>query len=70
MNNEQNGDAKQGDEKKMVTKRMILSVVNGIYDPLGSLTPLIIKAKVLLKKLWCCKLDWDEAVPTVFSAVA
>ena len=27
-------------------------------------TNIYIKAKVLLKKLWCCKLDWDEAVPT------
>ena len=64
LNNEQNGDTTRGDEKQMVTKRMILSVVYGIYDPLGFLTPLIIKAKVLLKKLWCCKLDWDETVPT------
>ena len=44
----------------VLTKRMILSAVNGIYDPIGFLTPIVIKAKIMLKKLWCEKVDWDD----------
>ena len=36
----------------LLTKRIILSLVNGIYNPLGLISPVIIKAKRLLKKLW------------------
>ena len=33
------------------TKRIVLSVVNGVYDPLGLLAPYIIRAKILLRKM-------------------
>ena len=33
-------------------KRMVLSQVNGIYDPLDFVSPFTVKAKILLKKLW------------------
>ncbi|XP_045541409.1 uncharacterized protein LOC123722888 [Papilio machaon] len=46
-----------------VTKRVILSVISQVYDPLGLLAPSIIIAKILLQKLWLCKLSWDEPVP-------
>lgn len=45
------------------TKRDILSVISQVYDPLGLLAPSIIIAKILLQKLWLCKLSWDEPVP-------
>lgn len=47
----------------LVTKRVILSVVSQVYDPLGLLSPSIIIAKILLQKLWLCKLSWDDPVP-------
>ncbi|KAL7724792.1 hypothetical protein ACLKA6_000428 [Drosophila palustris] len=45
------------------SKRNILSVSSRLFDPLGLLSPLIIKAKILLQELWLQKLDWDESIP-------
>jgi hypothetical protein len=45
-----------------VTKRFMLSVISQIYDPLGLLTPAIIVAKILLQRLWLCKISWDDTV--------
>ena len=50
-------------EKDNLTKRVILPLVNRIYDPLGLITPVVVRAKILLKKLWGCKVDWDDPVP-------
>ncbi|XP_046144681.1 uncharacterized protein LOC123988477 [Osmia bicornis bicornis] len=46
-----------------VTKRTILSSIAKIFDPLGLLAPVIIKAKILMQRLWQLQLDWDEATP-------
>nr|XP_049704680.1 uncharacterized protein LOC126056266 [Helicoverpa armigera] len=46
-----------------VTKRIMLSAISQIYDPLGLLSPIIILAKILLQKLWTYKLGWDDPVP-------
>ena len=35
-----------------LSKRMILSQVNGIYDPMGLATPFTMKAKLLMRQLW------------------
>lgn len=47
-----------------VTKRIILSTVSQIFDPLGLLSPTIMIAKVLLQQLWLLKIDWDDALPS------
>ncbi|KAJ8914740.1 hypothetical protein NQ315_017451 [Exocentrus adspersus] len=50
------------------TKRKILSTVAQIYDPLGLLGPVILKAKIILQKLWALKISWDESLPSdIFS---
>lgn len=44
---------------------MVLSQVNGIYDPMGLVAPFTVRAKIMLRKLWGQdeKLDWDDAMP-------
>ena len=53
---------------EQLTKRQILSQVNGIYDPLCLISPFTVKAKILLIKLWGQdkKLGWDEHIPEGF----
>ena len=45
------------------TKRIILSEIAQLFDPLGLLGPVIIVAKLLMQEIWKAKLDWDETVP-------
>lgn len=49
---------------KGITKRVILSLISQIFDPLGLLAPLIIRAKLVLQVLWQERLGWDEEVPS------
>lgn len=46
-----------------LTKRIILSHIAQIFDPLGLLAPVTIRAKIIMQRLWQLKLDWDESVP-------
>ena len=46
--------------KKPVTRRGIVSVVYSLYDPLGSIPPYIMKAKLILQMLSRKKIGWDE----------
>lgn len=45
------------------TKRNILSISSRLFDPLGLLSPIVVKAKILLQELWLLKLNWDESIP-------
>ncbi|XP_075150331.1 uncharacterized protein LOC142224446 [Haematobia irritans] len=47
---------------KGITKRTILSAVAQLFDPAGWITPIIIRAKMLLQQLWLEGLDWDTPV--------
>lgn len=48
------------DNNKTVTKRFALSTIAKIYDPLGLVSPVVVKSKILMKKLWLLKLDWND----------
>lgn len=50
------------DVKHPITKRQVLSDVARLYDPLGWIAPVIIKAKIFIQKLWRSKLDWDDVL--------
>ena len=50
---------------QQLTKRMILSQINSVYDPLGLAGPFTVRAKILMRHLWGSdqKLDWDDPIP-------
>ena len=51
----------------VVTRRQYYSQVQSLFDPLGLLSPLLLQAKILLRKTWENgneKLGWDEALPS------
>jgi len=45
------------------TKRELLKLMGSIFDPLGLLSPLTIGIRLLFRKLWQLKLEWDENIP-------
>ena len=45
------------------TKRGILSMVSSIFDPMGLISPIIVKAKLLIDEIWRRSLGWDEELP-------
>lgn len=45
------------------TKRLVLSFIARIYDPLGMLNPFTIMIKILFQDLWRMGLDWDDPLP-------
>eukprot|EP00057_Strongylocentrotus_purpuratus_P005721 XP_003731624.1 PREDICTED: uncharacterized protein LOC100894126 [Strongylocentrotus purpuratus] len=52
-------------KEKPLTRRGLLSIVSSIYDPLGYLSPFILRAKLLMQKLATKKLGWDDPIPDV-----
>ena len=48
-----------------LTRRLLLSVINSIYDPLGLITPITIRLKVAFRNLFRKEppLQWDDKLP-------
>ncbi|KAL0810597.1 hypothetical protein ABMA28_010714 [Loxostege sticticalis] len=51
------------EHKSSITKRLILSDIARLYDPLGWIAPVVINAKLIIQKLWKADIDWDQEVP-------
>lgn len=45
------------------TKRSLLSETSKLFDPLGWLAPVIIRAKIMFQELWRTGLDWKQELP-------
>ncbi|XP_055621928.1 uncharacterized protein LOC129765548 [Toxorhynchites rutilus septentrionalis] len=48
---------------EQATKRTILSTIAKLFDPLGLIAPVVIKAKIIMQELWLLSCDWDDPVP-------
>ena len=49
------------------TKRGLLSIMSSVYDPLGLLSPYVLKAKMLFQALCKQGCDWDALMPSDIS---
>ena len=47
---------------KQITKRECLSIIAQIFDPLGLISPIVVKAKILMQQLWISGLNWDDKI--------
>ena len=51
--------------RKIVTKRVILSLISQVFDPLGLLGPCTVETKMLMQTLWLDKCSWDDEVSLI-----
>ncbi|XP_055910470.1 uncharacterized protein LOC129944834 [Eupeodes corollae] len=49
--------------RAQATKREVLSDIARVFDPLGWLSPTVVKMKVFMKHLWLRQIGWDEFIP-------
>ncbi|XP_025264298.1 uncharacterized protein LOC112637853 [Camponotus floridanus] len=47
-----------------LTKRRVLSETARMFDPLGWITPVTMRAKILIQSVWLQKIDWDTPLPS------
>src|ERR1700710_941257 len=52
------------DIDKPLTKRLFLSDMAKTFDPIGFLSPIIIKPKILFQQIWKLKCEWDDLLPS------
>ncbi|KAF2882142.1 hypothetical protein ILUMI_24023 [Ignelater luminosus] len=45
-----------------ITKRFILSTIARVFDSIGLISPILVKGKILMQKLWQDKLGWDDPI--------
>ena len=50
-----------------LTKRTLLSQISLLFDPLGIISPITIRGKILIQEAWKEKLDWDTVLPEYYS---
>lgn len=51
------------------TKRNILSDISRLFDPLGWVSPIIIRAKILMQAIWLKGVGWDDALDTSITQI-
>lgn len=46
-----------------LTKRSVLAYLMKVFDPLGLLTPFVIRGRILFQQTWKLSVEWDQALP-------
>ncbi|GFW95632.1 dual 3',5'-cyclic-AMP and-GMP phosphodiesterase 11 [Trichonephila clavipes] len=50
-------------QERPVTKRVLVSMINSVYDPIGFTAPALLLPKLLMQEAWRGKIGWDEVLP-------
>ena len=45
------------------TKKTVLQLMSEVFDPLGLIAPLTVRAKMLVQELWIQKFNWEQELP-------
>ena len=51
---------KEANSTDKISKRSVLSLSSKLYDPLGFVEPVTVKAKIMMQELWKHNLTWDK----------
>ena len=52
-------------KEKPDTRRGLLSITSSVYDPLGFVSPFVLKAKMIFQTLCRLKIGWDDPIPGI-----
>ena len=52
-----------------LSKRNVLKELSSVFDPLGLISPLLLKGKLFLQSLWSKHLNWDDVINSEEMAV-
>ena len=50
------------------TKRHICKASAAIFDPLGLISPFVVRSRVIMQEVWRLKIQWDEVLPETIQA--
>jgi hypothetical protein len=50
----------EGIDRSCHTKRTVLSDLSKLFDPIGFIGPVLVRAKLFMQHLWIQKVEWDE----------
>ena len=50
-------------ENIALTKRKFLSKIPKLFDPLAFVTPVVVRAKILMQEVWISGIDCDDQLP-------
>jgi hypothetical protein len=45
------------------TKRKLTQVSASVFDPLGLISPFLVRSKVIIQEVYKLKIDWDDVIP-------
>lgn len=50
------------DKTKSISKRQFLSITASLFDPIGWLSPITVKIKIMYQRIWADGTDWDVPI--------